>query len=316
MISIIICSRKPQISDLLRNNIRDTIGIPYELIVIDNSNNNYSIFTAYNEGVLKSNCDILCFMHDDVLYHSDDWGIKTIEHFNDPTVGMIGVAGSRYLSSIPSVWWACGQSMINKSNGIICQNSIDTNPYVQTDRRHNVINPEMSLSTDVVLLDGLWFCIKKELFYDISFDSITYNGFNFYDLDISLQVYQQNKRLQVIYDITLEHISQGIYDKSWVESCFKFYRKWSNILPLFTVNYRSNELSKIEYDNFRFFLKILKENNYFIRGLYQLMDLHFLQIAKFAIIYNWLVLYFNRKKNYLQFLLRRWALRSGSQRGL
>jgi hypothetical protein len=296
MLSIIICSRNQTITQALYNNIEETVGIPYELIIIDNSINQYSsLASAYNEGVKKSQNAILCFMHDDILYHSKNWGGNVVQHFKDPTVGMIGVGGSRYLSSIPSVWWACGQSMINESNGTICHNSIDTNPYVQTETRHNVINPAMSLSTDVVLLDGLWFCIKKELFHTISFDSLTYNGFHFYDLDISLQVHQQNKRIQAVYDITLEHISQSIHNMNWIESCFKFYRKWSKILPLSSIEYEPNVLSEIEYDNLRIFLNILKENKYFIRGLCRLMGSYFLQIAKIAIIYNWFSLYYKKK---------------------
>jgi len=51
MISIIICSRTASISDELTQNINQTIGIPYELVIIDNSDNLYSIFSAYNEGV-------------------------------------------------------------------------------------------------------------------------------------------------------------------------------------------------------------------------------------------------------------------------
>jgi hypothetical protein len=44
MISIIICSRTQTISSDLFENIKDTIGCDYELVVIDNSENTYSIF--------------------------------------------------------------------------------------------------------------------------------------------------------------------------------------------------------------------------------------------------------------------------------
>ena len=70
MISIIICSMNPDISAELRQNIADTIGCEYELVVIDNSRNQLSIFQAYNRGVQRSKGDILCFMHDDLLMHT------------------------------------------------------------------------------------------------------------------------------------------------------------------------------------------------------------------------------------------------------
>lgn len=51
MISCIICSRQPDISAELKENIATTVGCEYELVVIDNSKDEYSIFSAYNEGV-------------------------------------------------------------------------------------------------------------------------------------------------------------------------------------------------------------------------------------------------------------------------
>ena len=54
MISCVICSRQPDISAELKENIASTIGCEYELIVIDNSKNEHSIYSAYNQGVVKS----------------------------------------------------------------------------------------------------------------------------------------------------------------------------------------------------------------------------------------------------------------------
>ena len=60
MISIIICSRTPDISRELKQNIATKIGCDYELVVIDNSSNGHSIFSAYNEGVEKAKGELLC----------------------------------------------------------------------------------------------------------------------------------------------------------------------------------------------------------------------------------------------------------------
>ena len=48
MISIIICSRKKDICNDFKINIKTTTGSSHELIVIDNSENRYSIFEVYN----------------------------------------------------------------------------------------------------------------------------------------------------------------------------------------------------------------------------------------------------------------------------
>ena len=84
MISIIICSRAASISDELIQNIDQTIGLPYELVIIDNSDNLYSIFNAYNEGVKRSKYELLCFMHDDIIFKKEsNWGKKIVKHFNN-----------------------------------------------------------------------------------------------------------------------------------------------------------------------------------------------------------------------------------------
>lgn len=59
MISIIICSRYSSLSQELQSNIHATIGAcEYELVHIDNSENKYNIFEAYNLGVRKAQGDI------------------------------------------------------------------------------------------------------------------------------------------------------------------------------------------------------------------------------------------------------------------
>ena len=87
MISIIICSRTASISDELTQNIDQTIGLPYELVIIDNSENLYSIFSAYNEGVKRSKYEVLCFMHDDIIFKTNDWGINVMNRFKSSNLG-------------------------------------------------------------------------------------------------------------------------------------------------------------------------------------------------------------------------------------
>lgn len=76
------------------NDAKETIGIEYELIIIDNSQNNHSIFSAYNEGVKRAKYPYLCFMHDDILYLPRLGVKKLIDHFQQEETGIIGVLGS------------------------------------------------------------------------------------------------------------------------------------------------------------------------------------------------------------------------------
>lgn len=227
MISIIICSRNSNISSELRQNIAETIGCEHELVIIDNSTNNYSIFNAYNEGVKRSKGEILCFSHDDILFHSTSWGISIEELFKDDSIGEIGVIGTHFLPAAPMYWWASpfiSQYSINNDNGKASIN--DTRNYFK------------GHIADVVAVDGVCFFIPKALFSSIRFDNKTYNGFHAYDMDISMQVQSLGKRVCVTDLLTVEHF--------WSEDSFKnqkyiaklddnlnlFYQKWKNMLPI------------------------------------------------------------------------------------
>jgi glycosyltransferase involved in cell wall biosynthesis len=160
MISIIICSRNPDISDELKQNIAKTIGVEYELIVIDNSKNKYTIFSAYNEGVRRAQYPYLCFMHDDILYHTDNWGTKVIEHFKDEKIGLIGVIGGHYMPKCPASWWSAESRSGQIIQGFINEkNEYETELYKYTNNKKNDCE-----IIEVASIDGLWFCIPKQSF--------------------------------------------------------------------------------------------------------------------------------------------------------
>ncbi len=105
-ISIIICSRKGRSADDYRKDLLVLNNDKVEVIVIDNDDNQYSIFSAYNEGVRRAKNDILCFVHDDVYMHTKDWVERVCVHFEiDEKLGCIGVAGGLFLPQTISAWW-------------------------------------------------------------------------------------------------------------------------------------------------------------------------------------------------------------------
>lgn len=229
MISLIICSRKKDITTELKQNIQSTIGVEYELVVIDNSKNKYTIFSAYNEGVKRAKYPYICFMHEDILYHSQNWGERVVEHFNDAKCGMIGVFGGHYMTS--NVTWPF--EFVN--SGIILQGDrtgFNKNKYsvYLTKADNNIKNEESKIQ--VVAVDGLWFCIPKSLFNKIYFDEKYYSGFHAYDLDISMQVNSLNLQVCVVFDILIEHFSLGNFDDLFLFEVKKFLEKWKDKLPI------------------------------------------------------------------------------------
>jgi hypothetical protein len=263
VISIIICTADLKGIKKIENNIIQTIGIEHELLFIDNTQSQYSIFQAYNIGINKSIFPILCFMHDDILYHTKDWGKIVVNHFSENKIGMIGTVGTSYLSDIPSTWWGGGVKLIGSGQDIIYQNNIDTDRNTHDNKNAPIINPRNELISEVVVLDGLWFCIRKELFSKISFDEKLYNGFHFYDLDISLQVVHTGYKICVIYDLIIEHISDSKYDTPWILSCIKFYHKWRRHLPASIHPVKNKTIKMIEYESARVLVNLLKSSNAF-----------------------------------------------------
>ncbi len=255
MISIIICHKNEVFLKAIKENIHRTIGTPYELIIIDNRLNQHSIFSAYNEGVKKSKYNICCFSHEDVLFYTTNWGKNVIAHFQDKTAGMIGVAGGMVQPNVPSAWWYnyhYGQCAINLFED---QNSdIPKELITLPSTRHYHLNPfNDSTKTEVVILDGLWFCIRRSLFEKIRFDENTFSGFHFYDADISLQV-RQHAKVFVVYDILLQHFSRGVIQKEYYEQLLCFTRKWLFKLPQYSTSISLGQARKTAWYSLRRFL--------------------------------------------------------------
>src|SRR5205809_6411151 len=103
MLSIIICSRDHEQLVLVKKNISETIGIPFEILSIDNSNNKYSICTAYNTAASEAKYETLCFMHEDIVIRTYNWGNIVLDILKQD-FGLAGVAGSMYKSRSISGW--------------------------------------------------------------------------------------------------------------------------------------------------------------------------------------------------------------------
>jgi len=228
MISIIICSRKPDIPKSLKDNISETIGLGYELVVIDNSQNKYSIFQAYNEGVHRAKYPLLCFFHEDIMFHTKGWGKNVKKHFDEDQIGLIGIAGAHFVPKAPFSWNTYRISTsVNIIQRISQKNGFNTEHWEKLNYMTN------SKSVEAVVIDGVWFCVRKSLFNSIKFDEVTFTSFHCYDIDICLQVRKLGFQVRVISDVLLEHFSQGRFDGKWILETEKLFEKWKSQLPQF-----------------------------------------------------------------------------------
>ena len=249
MLSIVICSKNKELCDQLVANINQTIGIPFELEIISGAE---SITQAYETGLKKSSGELCLFLHEDVLFHTQDWGKTLLGHFNsDSTIGLIGVAGAKIHTFIPSAWWDCSE---NEKVIRILQHK----PGGQTEDQNQGF--EAGKLVEVAVIDGVFMALRKEV--GAHFDQ-TLKGFHGYDLDISLAVQENGYKVVVIQDVVLEHFSLGNLQLGWLTALLQVHRKYKHILPLAKGDAESSLLQEVRNISqlFKHFVNLVRKNS-------------------------------------------------------
>lgn len=248
MISIIICSRTQAINKNLSENIKNTVGCDYELVVIDNSEHTYSIFEAYNLGITKSVGDYLCFIHDDVLFHTHGWGtILQIIFENNKKIGLLGIAGAKFKTKMPSTWWDSPEK--SKVMNII--------QHFRGGKTENLnYGFDSNSLQEVVTLDGVFMALRKDT---IIFFNKHLTGFHNYDLNICFECIQKGYKIVVTNEILIEHFSAGTINESWVDSTFAIHKVYKNLLPLSILENREAKIFEVE--NAKRFIRLCLKYN-------------------------------------------------------
>ena len=223
MISVLICSSNPVLLEQVQTNIVNTIGTKYEILYFDNREMNKGICAVYNELASKAQFPYLCFLHEDVLFENQGWGNKIVEIFSsDPGIGLIGVAGSKYKSAYFSGWFS-------NMKELDCANYV--HQYKTGIERVHLSPGDNYLLEEVVCIDGVFMCSKKEAWETNKFNEDLLTGFHFYDIDLSLRIAHHYK-VVVTYDVLLKHItSGGDYGNKWVEIAMKYHQQMRSQLP-------------------------------------------------------------------------------------
>lgn len=246
MISIVICSRFPSLSTDIKKNIERTIGCDYELKVIDNSKNEYSIFEAYNLGRKKSKGSIICFLHDDVKFHTRNWGDYLKSCFEkNPNLGLLGVAGAKIKTRTPSAWWDCPEELkviniIQHKNG--------------KKKLRNTGFLDESTEVEVAVIDGVFMALRKV--HNLSYNE-KFWGFHNYDLNISMENHIKGFETVVTRNILLEHFSSGVINKNWYLTTKEIHKLYKNNLPINKADISEKELSSFEFKNGMVFIEKL-----------------------------------------------------------
>jgi hypothetical protein len=271
MISIIISSFNKEYYDKLHNNINKTIGqIDYEIIKIDNPGL-MGICEAYNKGASRAIYPYLVFCHEDILFHSINWGNILCKIFDqDSKIGLVGVLGGKYKSAFNSGWGIPADNTTSsfmigthyqKSNlNKIKNNVLSTIPFTSLNNVPKNFIETNIYNENVVALDGLFLATKKSIFKDFKFDESLFKGFHCYDIDFSLQILQKY-RVVVNYNILIEHLSTGSFNFNWFLETNKLHSKWYNYLPITNIKTNFINLIYYEYKAFESYFRICKNPN-------------------------------------------------------
>jgi GT2 family glycosyltransferase len=186
-------------------------------------NNKESLATVYNKAIdfaIQEDCDYLVLCHDDVIIESDiSYKIPSLLTQYD----VFGVAGTTVCKlQQPALWHIMGGGFESgKLHGAVAHGT-------EQKKTMTYFGPYPSR---VLLLDGVFLTISKEVFTQVRFDEQNPAKFHFYDLDYSLSCYQKGFKLGVS-DIMITHASPGLREitpefnagQKW------FIEKWKGVL--------------------------------------------------------------------------------------
>lgn len=237
MLSLIICTRDAGALAAVSASVATTIGVPYEIIAVDNARGQYGICEAYNIGAARAQHPLLCFMHEDIRFHTPNWGLVVVEVLADPTIGVLGVTGGQYQVAAPAAWWGCGLDRCR-------ENVLNVFPDGHTEM--DLRNPEGQELTDVAVVDGLWMCSRKEVWQAHPFDATVFTDFHFYDVDYCTELYLDGLRVCVTFRLLIEHHSRGSVNASWLLNALRYQQKRRHVLPFGPVLPLQPERGKLE----------------------------------------------------------------------
>ncbi len=225
MISIVVCSVSPEKLEAFKINVESTIGVEYEFVVVDNRVENYSLCKAYNVGAEKAKYPYLCFAHEDIAFHTQNWGEKMVEQLSLPSTGVIGFAGSQGKSKTMTTW--------NLNERYKRINILETIP---SGTRVFSVNPDQDEFSKVVTLDGLCLFVRRDVWAEVRFDDINFDGFHLYDLDFATSVFANGYMNYVCHTVLVEHFSKGSFNETWYKYSVVYHQKWNDKLPLYSID--------------------------------------------------------------------------------
>lgn len=217
--SITIAYSTREIDPNYMSHVKNTCGLDKVEVLAYQNKGQQSLTEIYNEVLEKAKNDIIVFCHDDLIFETNGWGEKILNHFKkNKKYGIIGLAGTNHM--VNGMWWTIRESMhgiVNHSDG----KSKWTSNF-SVDQGDDI--------KDMIVLDGLFFAVdRKKILHHFDED---FKGFHFYDLSFCFPNYLDGVDIGVITNIRVTHMSIGETNMMWEENRRLFEKKYQDELPI------------------------------------------------------------------------------------
>jgi hypothetical protein len=190
-----------------------------EILMYENDGE-MSLTQIYNKGLKESVNDIVIFMHDDLILETPNMTPKIVKLFEKhPEYGIIGIAGTDKLTS--GMWWQNRENMFGVV-GHIHEGKRHVNHYSK-----GVFNDVLK---DVVIVDGLFFMVRKSLLKK-EFNE-QFEGFHFYDISFCVENQFEGVKIGLTTKFGVTHKSVGMTNKQWEKNKLLFEALFEKQLPL------------------------------------------------------------------------------------
>lgn len=216
-ISFIICSYRPELLEKCQRSVAASLvnACRYEFIVTSGDKKR-GIFGAYDKAAKKANFPLLCFLHEDVEILSHSYWLQHLQPLLQlKETGIVGVAGSKDFTST-GIWW----DQANRLSGAA----------LHSHNSHQWVTSYGEFG-EVIVVDGLIFFIKKEVFDGLGgYSKTDLDGYHYYDVDLCMRAHWAGYRNYTI-NLMVQHASIGQMPPQWEINRRKWLAKYLSRLP-------------------------------------------------------------------------------------
>lgn len=213
--------------------LKNTSGCKLTHVIQKINNGEKSLSQVYNEILKESHTDIVILCHDDILFEKNYWGKRILEHFEkSPEYGILGVAGTSYLSS-NGRWWTIQSEMMGQV-------------HHQHEGRKWLSKYSESFGDRImesVVVDGLFLAVNKKNIKKNFDESV--EGFHFYDINFCFQNFLEGVKIGTVCNVPLTHLSIGMTNDKWEENRTIFAERFKKNLPVKLISkYKEFKINK------------------------------------------------------------------------